>query len=129
VLTVVNMSLASPKSAGDNTLNMLEIMTRAFDESEGGEGGIPPCPPESGGYQSTGQREMVDKVIYKVTWDCGGGPQVGIFIDWSQAYAVYQLYIHCAGSLESQYFVSYECDQSNSNVCWVCNMYEPGGPE
>ena len=39
VLTVVNMSLASPKSAGENTLDMLEIMTRAFDESEGGEGG------------------------------------------------------------------------------------------
>jgi len=38
VLTVVNMSLASPKSAGENTLDMLEIMTRAFDESEGGEG-------------------------------------------------------------------------------------------
>ena len=38
VLTVVNMSLASPKSAGENTLNMLEIMTRAFDQSEGGEG-------------------------------------------------------------------------------------------
>ena len=37
VLTVVNMSLASPKSAGENTLDMLEIMTRAFDESEGGE--------------------------------------------------------------------------------------------
>ena len=45
VLTVVNMSLASPKSAGDNTLNMLEIMTRAFDESEGGGGvgGAPTC--------------------------------------------------------------------------------------
>jgi hypothetical protein len=39
VLTVFNMSLASPKSAGENTLDMLEIMTRAFDESEGGEGG------------------------------------------------------------------------------------------
>jgi hypothetical protein len=39
VLTVVNMSLVSPKSAGENTLDMLEIMTRAFDESEGGEGG------------------------------------------------------------------------------------------
>jgi hypothetical protein len=39
VLTVVNMSMASPKSAGENTLDMLEIMTRAFDESEGGEGG------------------------------------------------------------------------------------------
>jgi hypothetical protein len=38
VLTVVNMSLVSPKSAGENTLDMLEIMTRAFDESEGGEG-------------------------------------------------------------------------------------------
>ena len=37
VLTVVNMSMASPKSAGENTLDMLEIMTRAFDESEGGE--------------------------------------------------------------------------------------------
>jgi hypothetical protein len=36
VLTVVNMSLASPKSAGENTLDMLEIMTRAFDESERG---------------------------------------------------------------------------------------------
>lgn len=36
VLTVFNMSLASPKSAGENTLDMLEIMTRAFDESEGG---------------------------------------------------------------------------------------------
>jgi len=44
VLTVVNMSLASPKSAGENTLDMLEIMTRAFDESEGGEGGIGDCP-------------------------------------------------------------------------------------
>ena len=42
VLTVVNMSLASPKSSGENTLNMLEIMTRAFDESEGGEGGQNP---------------------------------------------------------------------------------------
>ena len=38
MLTVVNISLASPKSVGDTTLNMLEIMTRAFDESEGGEG-------------------------------------------------------------------------------------------
>jgi len=37
VLTVINMSLASPKSGGENTLDMLEIMTRAFDESEGGE--------------------------------------------------------------------------------------------
>ena len=37
VLTVVNMSLASPRSAGENTLDMLEIMTRAFDESGGGE--------------------------------------------------------------------------------------------
>ena len=36
VLTVVNMSLASPRSAGENTLDMLEIMTRAFDEGEGG---------------------------------------------------------------------------------------------
>ena len=36
VLTVVNMSLANPRSSGENTLNMLEIMTRAFDESEGG---------------------------------------------------------------------------------------------
>lgn len=36
VLTFINMSLASPKSAGENTLDMLEIMTRAFDESEGG---------------------------------------------------------------------------------------------
>jgi hypothetical protein len=43
VLTVVNMSLASPKSAGENTLDMLEIMTRAFDVSEGGEGGEPPA--------------------------------------------------------------------------------------
>jgi hypothetical protein len=41
VLTVVNMSLASPKSVGENTLDMLEIMTRAFDESEGGEGPKP----------------------------------------------------------------------------------------
>jgi hypothetical protein len=37
VLTVVNMSLASTKAVGENTLDMLEIMTRAFDES-GGEG-------------------------------------------------------------------------------------------
>lgn len=36
VLTVVNMSLANPRSSGENTLDMLEIMTRAFDESEGG---------------------------------------------------------------------------------------------
>jgi hypothetical protein len=42
VLTVVNMSLANSKSAGENTLDMLEIMTRAFDESEGGEGGENP---------------------------------------------------------------------------------------
>jgi hypothetical protein len=42
VLTVVNMSLANPKSPGENTLDMLEIMTRAFDESEGGEGGENP---------------------------------------------------------------------------------------
>ena len=35
----INLSLASPRSAGENTLDMLEIMTRAFDESEGGEGG------------------------------------------------------------------------------------------
>ena len=38
VLTVVNLSLASPRSSGENTLDMLEIMTRAFDEGEGGEG-------------------------------------------------------------------------------------------
>ena len=36
VLTVINLSLASPESNGDNTIDMLEIMTRAFDE--GGEG-------------------------------------------------------------------------------------------
>jgi len=47
VLTVVNMSLASPKSGGENTLDMLEIMTRAFDESEGGE---TTCPTVSQGY-------------------------------------------------------------------------------
>jgi len=41
VLTVVNMSMASPKSAGENTLDMLEVMTRAFDESEGGESSEP----------------------------------------------------------------------------------------
>jgi len=28
----INLSLASPRSAGENTLDMLEIMTRAFDE-------------------------------------------------------------------------------------------------
>jgi hypothetical protein len=39
VLTVVNMSLAKPKVTAANTLDMLEIMTRAFDESEGG--GVP----------------------------------------------------------------------------------------
>jgi len=39
VLTVVNMTLAEPKADSENTLDMLEIMTRAFDESEGGEGG------------------------------------------------------------------------------------------
>jgi hypothetical protein len=36
VLTVVNISMVSPKSTDENSLNMLEIMTRAFDESEGG---------------------------------------------------------------------------------------------
>ena len=123
VLTVVNMSLASPKSSGENTLDMLEIMTRAFDESEGGEGSIPPCP--ESGYQSTGKREIEERITYKVTWDCGAGIQVGIFIDWTQAHAVYQAYIHCAGSLESTYHVGYKCDQSNSNLCWVCNMYIP----
>jgi len=38
VLTVINMNLAKPKAVSENTLDMLEIMTRAFDESEGGEG-------------------------------------------------------------------------------------------
>jgi hypothetical protein len=41
VLTVVNMSLASTKTLGENTLDMLEIMTRAYDE--GGEGGTGCC--------------------------------------------------------------------------------------
>jgi hypothetical protein len=34
--TLITMTLASLKSAGENTLDMLEIMTRAFDESDGG---------------------------------------------------------------------------------------------
>lgn len=39
VLIVVNMSLAKPEIDGTSTLDMLEIMTLAFDESEGGESG------------------------------------------------------------------------------------------
>lgn len=67
MLTVVNMSLASPKSAGENTLDMLEIMTRAFDESEGGEGTHPPgkCKglDESSPYWSS-PRIMVSEEVY-----------------------------------------------------------------
>ena len=43
VLTVVNMNLAKPKVTAANTLDMLEIMTRAFDESEGGEPIVADC--------------------------------------------------------------------------------------
>ena len=54
MLTVINMNQASPKSAGDNTIDMLEIMTRAFDESEGGQGVIACVDPSFyfGSYES-----------------------------------------------------------------------------
>ena len=37
-ITVVHINMAQPKPVAEATLDMIEIMTRAFDESEGGEG-------------------------------------------------------------------------------------------
>ena len=39
-LTVIHINMAQPKPVAEATLDMIEIMTRAFDESEGGEGVI-----------------------------------------------------------------------------------------
>ena len=41
-ITVVHINMAQPKPVAEATLEMIEIMTRAFDESEGGEGGSEP---------------------------------------------------------------------------------------
>ena len=38
-ITVVHINMAQPKPVAEATLDMIEIMTRAFDESEGGDGG------------------------------------------------------------------------------------------
>ncbi len=42
-ITVVHINMAQPKPVAEATFDMIEIMTRAFDESEGGEGGGPFC--------------------------------------------------------------------------------------
>ena len=39
--TVVHINMAQPMPVAEATLDMIEIMTRAFDESEGGEGEEP----------------------------------------------------------------------------------------
>ena len=44
-ITVVHINMAQPKPVAEATLDMIEIMTRAFDESEGGEGGVDPGMP------------------------------------------------------------------------------------
>ncbi len=38
-VSVINIQLAKPKDVAEVTLDMLDVMSRAFDESEGGEGG------------------------------------------------------------------------------------------
>jgi hypothetical protein len=36
-VSVINIQLAKPKDVAEVTLDMMDIMSRAFDESEGGE--------------------------------------------------------------------------------------------
>lgn len=44
VVSVINLNMVKQESVSETTLNMLDVMTRAFDESEGGEGGeLPAC--------------------------------------------------------------------------------------
>jgi len=96
VLTVVNMSLASPRSAGENTLDMLEIMTRAFDEGEGG--GF--CP-----YASREQMEpdMMNNM-------CLGGPNP-CDLKWKQNGVVIVTYHYPNASSE------------HDDIHLVCNVY------
>ena len=37
-IIIVNIQLAKPKTIAGTTLDMVEVMTRAFDQDEGGEG-------------------------------------------------------------------------------------------
>jgi len=85
VLTVINMNLAKPKVAGATTLDMLEIMTRAFDESEGGEGGIGSCPTYSWGDLET---DVMNNM-------CLGGPNL-CYIIWMKNDVLVAIYFYSA---------------------------------
>ena len=121
-ITVVHINMAQPKPVAEATLDMIEIMTRAFDESEGGEGGSGVCP--NGGYAATGDRELITITKWKVTFDCGYGVSFSLFDALAQAIGFAETMAECNATISSDFYAGYDCDFTNSNLCWVCNLYK-----
>ncbi len=129
--TPAHLNMAQPKLVAEATLDKVEIMARAFDESEGGEGGMSPCPTfgdvSYGGYETTGVRSSNEGTTWQFSTTIDGAFTLLTF-DSETAANNKALELGITVTISNSPWVEYNCDGTNDNTCWVCNRYPLHGP-